>query len=800
MYPDFEKADDILRNAVGAGRYFLYEYEVYDFLSELGIGDVLPYKLIKPDEDPVVALKDFPPARVILKIVHPHIIHKNDVGGVGYVLNPDSLDPTREYYNYQQHTYIENYKGVLIAPKRQAVMLIERGEIPHEYQDLSKEEFIKKFVLDTAGVLAVHHLHGEEGFEHLLFLGMRDTREFGPVITAGSGGSDVEKLSDYLVKDHADVTVSPGVTDEKSFFNVFRNTLIFKSLAGDYKRNLQKIDEKSIEDLLARFHACVWRYSSLNPDAPFWFSEFEINPFKVNSNRLWALDGVLKFRDIEPSKSRPPLWKLRNLLKPENIAVIGVSGKEINLGRVILRNLIDCNFPLDKIAIVKPGDEEIDGVRCYPSIGDLPGKFDLIILSVAAQQVPSKVSEIIDSGKAESIILITGGMGEKDGAGDEEEKLRQVIEVSRKRDDSGPVLVGGNSLGLISVPGGYDTMFVSKSKLPRDPENPMNGNIAFISQSGAFMVSRMSNLSDLRPRYVISTGNQVDLGVADFVGHLSGDPDVRVFGIYMEGLRYMEGLHLAEIAKKITRSGRDVIIYKAGRSKEGRHASSGHTAAIAGDWDVANAVLTKAGCIVTQSFEEWQNLVMLLSLLSDRKIGKGRLAAVSNAGYEAVGMADSIKGSNWSLELANYSDATIEELTKLFGEYNLTNLVNLRNPMDLTPMATDFMHAEILNVIADDENVDVLIYGCVPLSHIMKTLGKGGADGDGIEDPESICQLVIDLYKNKIQKPFVMVVDSGTLYDPMAKMLLYAGIPVFRSADDAVRTVGRWVSAKVYTV
>ncbi|MCX6646074.1 MAG: acetate--CoA ligase family protein, partial [bacterium] len=691
-------------------------------------------------------------------------------------------------------------KGVLEAPKRQAALLIERGEIPPEYQNLSKEEFIKKFVADTVGVLAVHHLHGDDGFEHLLFLGMRDTREFGPVITAGSGGSDIEKLSEYLEKNHANVTVSPGVTDEKSFFNAFRNTLIFKSLAGDYKRNLQKIDEKSIEDLLSRFHACVWRYSPLNPDAPFWFSEFEINPFKVNSNRLWALDGVLRFRNVEPQKSPRPLGKLRNLLKPENICVIGVSGKEINLGRVILRNLIDGNFPLDKIAIVKPGDDEIDGIRCYPSISDLPGKFDVIILSVAAQQVLLTVSEIIESGKAESIVLITGGMGEKDGAGDEEEKLRQIIENSRKRGDKGPVLVGGNSLGLISVPGGYDTMFVSKSKLPRDPENPMNGNVAFISQSGAFMVSRMSNLSDLRPRFVISTGNQVDLGVADFVGHLSGDPEVRVFGIYMEGLKYLEGLHLAETAKKITRSGRDVIIYKAGRSKEGRHASSGHTAAIAGDWDVANAVLTKAGCIVANSFEEWQHLIMLSSLLSDRKIGKGRLAAVSNAGYEAVGMADSIKGSTWSLELAEYSHATIGKLTNLLSEYKLTQLVNLRNPMDVTPMATDHMHAEILKAIADDENVDVLVYGCVPLSHMMKTHAKGGVDGDGIEDPESICQSAIKLFKNEIKKPFVMVVDSGRLYDPMAKLLLYAGIPVFRSADDAVRTVGRWISAKLYTV
>lgn len=787
IYPDFEKADEILNYAAWSGRYSLYEYEVYDFLAALGIGSVPLYRLIKPWDDPREILKDFRPSSFVLKIVHPEIAHKTDVGGV-----------------ITTGTFGEDFGklGVFIneiygATKRQARLLIEKDEVPDKYRNLPEEEFIVKFSEETKGIIAAEFVPGADSSGNLLFLGMRDTMEFGPVITARPGGTEIEDLKESYIEGRSGITLSPGVIDEKIFFQRFLKTSIGKSLAGRLRGQEKKLDDTKIADLLARFHACVWRYSPLNPDAPYWFAEFEINPFKIYNNNAWAVDGLLRFRNVESPKPRPPLEKLKNLLKPDNICIIGVSGKEINFGRVILRNLIAGDFPADNIAIVKPGDDEIDGIKCYPTIDNLPGKFDMLILSVSAMQVPARVSEIIESGKAESIVLITGGMGEKDGGGDDEEELIRIVEDSRCRDDKGPVLVGPNSLGLISVPGGYDTMFVSPSKLPRDPENPMNGNVAFISQSGAFMVSRMSNLNDLRPRYVISTGNQADLGVADFVEHISGDPEIKVIGVYMEGLRRMEGLQLAETAKKITGKGRDVIVYKAGRSDEGRHASSGHTAAIAGDWDVASAVLTQAGCIVAQSFTEWQNLVMLSSLLSDRDIGKGRLAAVTNAGYEAVGMADSIRGENYSIELAEYSDATKIRLENMFSEYNLTNLVNLRNPMDVTPMATDHMHAEILKTIAEDENVDVLIYACVPLSHMMKTLAKGGADGDGIEDPESICRLVINLFKNEIRKPVVMVVDSGKLYDPMAGMLFNAGIPVFRSADDAVRTVGSWVSEKL---
>ncbi|MFH1676288.1 MAG: CoA-binding protein, partial [bacterium] len=391
------------------------------------------------------------------------------------------------------------------------------------------------------------------------------------------------------------------------------------------------------------------------------------------------------------------------------------------------------------------------------------------------------------------IILITGGMGEKEGKKEIENRLRKVIIDSRSRPDKGPVMVGGNSLGIISGPGGYDTMFVTESKLPKNPDLPIGKKIALISQSGAFMITRMSKLGGILPRYAISTGNQVDLGIADFLWHCLTDKGVKVIGCYIEGFKDGEGMRFADAVQGV--SDKDIVVYKAGRSDEGRKAASGHTAALAGDWNVADAVLKRAGCIVTHTFDEYTDLLMLCSMLSGHWAGANRLAVISGAGYETVGMADNLRSPDYKFEFADISEVTRERIHDALKKYRLDGLVDIRNPIDLTPMAVDAAHVEILKSFADDPSVDIILDACVPLSPAMKTREKGGPEGDGIEDPNSFASLVIEASRN-IRKPLVLVVDSGKLYDPMVEMLMNAGIPVFRSADRAIKTLGLWAKNK----
>ena len=282
-----------------------------------------------------------------------------------------------------------------------------------------------------------------------------------------------------------------------------------------------------------------------------------------------------------------------------------------------------------------------------------------------------------------------------------------------------------------------------------------------------------------------------------FLEYLSSENEIRVFGCDVEGFKNLKGLEFAETARRLVANGKDVIVYKAGRSDAGRKAANGHTASIAGDWAVTEAVLSRAGCIVASSFKEWAGLLMVAGLLNDRPVGRGRLAALSNAGFEAVGMADNVQGPNHRFELARFTDETNKKLQELCERYKVTGLVNIGNPIDLTPMSGDEAHIEFLKAFANDSNVDVLIHSCVPLSHIMKTLPGRSGEG-GIEDPDSFPRLIIDVFKNGVNKPLVVVLDSGVLYDPMADMLMGAGIPVFRSADEAVGIFARWVGSKLH--
>lgn len=776
-----------MRKAAGDGRSFLYEHEVYDVLSAIGLGLPPQYRIVRKPDEADSAVAGIEADRLVLKIIHPHIVHKSDVGGVEIVGRDDAADAIRRMFEEVPHRQVDKFS--------------ETGDIIDEYSALEGDELKKRFESDTYGVLVYPFVDAPTEFGDELFFGMRETREFGPIINAGLGGVNTELYAGELPKGRAGVTVSPGITSESGLFEAFRETIAYESVSGKARGHKRRIEDETLADNLERWHALVWRYSPLNPDAPYWLTECEINPLLCHDGGLVPVDGLLRFRDSEKPKPPSPCEKIHNLLEPENVCLIGVSGKEMNIGRVILRNLLKGDFTPDKLAIVKPGDEEIDGVKCRPSIADLPAKFDMMIVSVHAKQVPSTVKDIIDHGKAESIILITGGMGEKEGSEDLEKELEEIILESRSRDDCGPVMIGGNSLGVISRPGGYDTMFVPSTKLPLDPDNPLGTNAALISQSGAFMISRMSKLAGLLPRYAFSTGNQVDLGLADLVDHLYDDPEVRVFGCYAEGLGWLEGLKLAEAAKKITQSGgnsiRDVILYKAGRSEEGRHAASGHTAAIAGDWDVAEAVLSRAGCIVTRSFTEWQDMIMLSATIGDRPVGGLNLAAISNAGFETVGMADNLAGFGRKLGFAEFNDETVERLGGILEQFKLGELVNIRNPIDVTPMAVDKAHVEIAKALADDPGVDLVIHGCVPLSPAMKTREPGGPDGEGIIHPEGFTKLMIHAAHNEIEKPIVIVLDAGDLYDPMAKMFIEAGIPVFRSADDAAKALGTWAAARI---
>ena len=155
-------------------------------------------------------------------------------------------------------------------------------------------------------------------------------------------------------------------------------------------------------------------------------------------------------------------------------------------------------------------------------------------------------------------------------------------------------------------------------------------------------------------------------------------------------------------------------------------------------------------------------------------------------GFECVAAADAAGG----FELAELSSATRAGLDRLFRHLRLEAVVGTRNPLDVTPIADDSAFAEAAELIVTDPQVDVAMIGCVPLTGALETLPSAG-DG-GLAQAGSVASRLGRLWA-ETDKAWVVVIDAGPLYDPLAGHLEALGIPTFRSADRALRLVERYV-------
>jgi acyl-CoA synthetase (NDP forming) len=299
----------------------------------------------------------------------------------------------------------------------------------------------------------------------------------------------------------------------------------------------------------------------------------------------------------------------------------------------------------------------------------------------------------------------------------------------------------------------------------------------------------------LDPAYALSIGNQIDLTAGDLLSYIKDDPEIEVFAVYMEGFQHFDGLAFARAVQETVALGKDVIFYKAGRTSEGRSATAGHTASVAGDYAVCETALVQAGAMVASDFNEFSDLLRVALPLRGKRVSSNRLAAVSNAGYEAVGMADSIRGDKAELRLGRFTERSAESMRRILAEYRLDGLVDVKNPLDVTPMASDAAYCSLIATILEDDTVDAVVAGIVPLTPAMQTLPPADGRQESILDPQSIAKLLPEVAAASA-KPLVAVIDSGVLFDPLADALQHGGLPVFRAADRAVRALARWIDLK----
>jgi acyl-CoA synthetase (NDP forming) len=232
---------------------------------------------------------------------------------------------------------------------------------------------------------------------------------------------------------------------------------------------------------------------------------------------------------------------------------------------------------------------------------------DLLIIAIPAKGASKLIRESFDKGIALSILVITGRFGETEKG----EAIQNFIhdQLFSLPHSIRPVLNGPNTLGNV-YEDGLDSTFIDNKYSSSNGNGKRNFSI--ISQSGAFLISRISDLAPLVfPHVGISVGNHLDLTVTDFLEYFINDSNVTTYGLYIERLNEYEGIRLINLVKKVHDQGKTVVVLKSGKSQAGMRAAKGHTAAMAGDYGMFKSHLELAGALIVEDLEKWNKMVAL---------------------------------------------------------------------------------------------------------------------------------------------------------------------------------------------
>ena len=622
-----------------------------------------------------------------------------------------------------------------------------------------------------------------------LALSLNNTREFGTVISIGLGGETGNLLTPALQKGQGSVSASVELTNGEDLLADFKQTIAWRQLGNS-------VDDQTLIHIFETFIRLGQHYTPTRSEAPFVIDRLELNPCRLGSDGIAFNDAVCEFSRPEPTPVPRPVAKIGKMLHPKSIGIIGVSGSKMNFGRIILKNILASGYPASQITIIRPNEDEIDGVKCADGLASLEHKLDLFVVAIAADAVFDLVDEVIETNAAEAVMLIPGGLGETAASRDRAAAMMKRINEAHRSEDGGPVFLGGNCLGIVSHPGEYDTWFIPKNRLPQGQKKQQRNSV-LISQSGAFMITRLSHNPWLDPAYMTALGNQNDLTHGDMVNYFADQEGIETIGVYAEGFRDLDGLHFARGVRRAVLKGKQVVLYKAGRSEPGANATMGHTASIAGDFDLLEAVITQAGGIVCDDFDNFNDLFYIADCLHNKHIGGNRLGAASGAGFETVGMADNIQADSFSLEMAALAPETVQRIGEILKAKRLDALMEIRNPMDINPGADDEAHLQCAEAMAQDPNIDAVVVGLDPMSPVMRTLVENKLrPGYDISDQESIAQQMPKLVA-ALDKPLIGIVDGGELYEPLVARMKDQGVCVFRSCSSGVKALSRYTRARL---
>lgn len=452
-----------------------------------------------------------------------------------------------------------------------------------------------------------------------------------------------------------------------------------------------------------------------------------------------------------------PRAALRRALAPRSIAVIGASDNPHKIGGRPISYLSRFGFE-GQVFPINPARAEVQGLRSYKALGELPEVPDVAIIAVPGDLAVQAVDECARAGVSMGIIM-SSGFGEAHAEGKQQE--RAMRERARA---AGMRLVGPNSQGLANFGTGavasFSTMFTEVQ--------PADGPIGIISQSGAMAVIPYGLLRErgLGVRHSHATGNDCDVTVCELATVVAEDPELKLLLLYLEGIP--DPWNLAEAARIARDRDLPIVVLKSGRTEAGQVAAQSHTGALANEDRTVDAFLREHGILRAQSTADLVNSAPLY-LQNWRPKGR-RLVAISNSGAVCVLTADAATQAGMPLE--PLQAATQEELRGI-----LPGFATVRNPVDLTAaLLTDSgLFGGILPPISRDPAADAFLIG-------IAVAGAG-------YDVERFSRDAAN-FAAEAGKPLVMAAPQASIAAQFKKQ----GLVVFPTEGEAVHALGLYLT------
>ena len=448
----------------------------------------------------------------------------------------------------------------------------------------------------------------------------------------------------------------------------------------------------------------------------------------------------------------------KRFLEPSSVAIVGVStstGEAYKAGgRAVLEHLRIYGYAGD-VTVIHPTATEVDGRPALPSLSAMAFVPDVVVIAVPAAAVLAVLEECAASG-VQQVLILTAGFADMGEAGDAME--RTLLDYAKQ---NGINVVGPNSTGLVNVRTGL-AMSMTSVLTEGIPINA--GGIAVIAQSGAIGSTVVERARDagVGISHIVSTGNQRDMDIPDFISYFAGLPEVNTVALYMESIR--DGRRFAAAVQQLHDADKRLITYLGGRTAAGERAAASHTGKIIGRGALELALLRALDVTVVDDPDDlW--VLGAMTAPAQRQFPR-RWGMVAYSGGMAVLATEQLASAGVVFPPLGVS--TTQRLKE-----QLPTFATIPNPLDVGPGSMPRHFGGYLAAVAEDPAVEAV---CVPLP-----MGARGWNARSVADILAV--------RRDTGKPCIVLWYGGRAVDPYIKELREGGVLVAQSPSDLGRLV-----------